>query len=41
MKENGKLNKKKFDKVDGERRGVMDHMKGEKRQPGMQEQDQM
>lgn len=38
--ENGKLNTKKLDKVDGERRGTMDHIKGEKREPGMQEQNQ-
>jgi hypothetical protein len=38
--ENGKLNTKKIDKVDGERRWTMDHIKGEKREPGLQEQDQ-
>lgn len=37
--ENGKLNTKKLDKLDGERRGTMDHIKGEEREPGMQEQD--
>jgi ribosomal protein RSM22 (predicted rRNA methylase) len=35
--ENGKLNTKKLDKVDGERKGIMDHIKGEKRESGMQE----
>jgi len=29
--ENGKLNTKKLDMVDGERRGTMDHIKGGKR----------
>jgi len=38
--ENGKLNTKKLDKVDGERKGTMDHIKGGKKEPGMQEQDQ-
>jgi hypothetical protein len=38
--ENGKLNTKKLDMVDGERRGTIDHIKGEKREPGMREQDQ-